>query len=358
MPASLDIVDFIRQAGQNPVIDVRSEGEFRQGHIPGAINIPLFNNEERAKVGTIYKQIGRDKAIQLGYKIADPKKYDFLESVRAILHKSGKGTTQVLVHCWRGGMRSAKFSELLNENGISSVTLKRGYKAFRNYAHELFENVLPPILILGGETGSGKTEVLAKLEELGETIIDLEKLAHHKGSAFGALGQKPQPSTEHFENLLAIELFRITNQPGVKRIWIEDESRNIGIDQIPPAFWKKMKAAPILKLRLDKKVRVKRLVNEYGSFSKEELQQSIMKIYKRLGGQHVKNALECLERGELEKVVDISLTYYDRAYNYHHHERDKKDIIEIPCVDDKPDTNAQRLIDQANAIALQATPKG
>jgi tRNA 2-selenouridine synthase len=251
MSSSLPLQEFLRESEKIPVIDVRSPGEFTQGHIPGAYNLPLFNNEERAKVGTAYVQIGKEEAIRIGYELANPKTGSFLLEAGKISKEK-----KILVHCWRGGMRSAKFAELLNSHGFEARTLIKGYKAYRRFvldgfSHEKLQNV--KLLIIGGETGSGKTEILKHIAATGEQVIDLEALAHHKGSAFGALGEEPQPTYEHFENELSFALGKLDLS---KRIWLEDESRNIGRTQIPSALWEKMKEAPILRVTVPRKMRV------------------------------------------------------------------------------------------------------
>lgn len=318
---------------------MRSPGEFAQGHIPGAFNIPLFDDKERAVVGTAYVQIGREEAIRIGYEIANPKIGSYLKEVERIT-----GSENVLVHCWRGGMRSSKFAQLLNEHGYKTHTLVHGYKAYRNLVLESFTRDAN-LFIVGGETGSGKTEILKNIAARGEQVIDLEAIAHHKGSAFGSLGEKPQPTYEHFENELSAAFEKLDRS---KRIWLEDESRNIGKTQIPPPLWEKMKSAPIFRVNVPKKMRIERLLKDYGSFSNEDLKASILKIQQRLGPQHVKRALEELEKGNLSEVADISLTYYDKAYNYNHEKRNMKNIFLIDCPTADASANAAKIIEFAS----------
>jgi tRNA 2-selenouridine synthase len=318
---------------------VRSPGEFEQGHIPGANNVPLFNNEERSKIGTVYVQIGREEAVKMGYELANPKIKLFLGQIEKIADSKN-----VLVHCWRGGMRSLKFAQLLNDHGYKTHTLSRGYKAYRNFVLESFTNNAE-ILIIGGETGSGKTEILKNIAESGEQVVDLEAIAHHKGSAFGSLGEKPQPSYEHFENELSAAFAKLDLS---KRIWMEDESRNIGRTQIPIALWEKMKAAPVYRISIPKKLRIERLLKDYGNFSKEDLRESILKIQERLGPQHAKQAMEELENGNLEEVANISLVYYDKAYNYNHEKRAMKNIFRIESVTADSMVNANKILEFVN----------
>lgn len=321
------------------MIDVRSPSEFNHGHIPNAHNIPLFSDEERAKVGTAYKQKGRKEAILIGFDFVGPKLSSFIEQTENIISVVQPST--ILVHCWRGGMRSGNFSHLLNVAGIKTFTLIKGYKAYRNFILNNFQREIN-LLIIGGETGSGKTEILKTLGEKGEQIIDLESLANHKGSAFGSLGEKPQPTQEQFENNLS---HRLSKLDFAKRIWLEDEAQNIGKCLLPNPLWEKMKLAPVLRVNVPKKFRIERLMNDYGKFSKQELADCILKIQKRLGPQHAKRALEELEKGNLIAVADITLTYYDKAYNYNHEKRNFKDVFTVDCENADVIPNAEKILE-------------
>jgi len=344
MNIPLPINDFLKEANTSPIIDVRSPSEFVQGHIPNAINVPLFDDIERARIGTAYKQIGKDTAIKIGYEIANPKIDAFLQKIK-LISSSYSNSNSILVHCWRGGMRSANFADLLVKNGYKTHTLIKGYKAYRNFTLEYFNNDFN-IMIVGGETGSGKTEILKHISQTGEQVIDLERIANHKGSAFGALGEIEQPTTEQFENYLCAEFLKMNSK---KRIWLEDESVNIGKVHIPAALWASMKKSPILRVSIPKSLRVKRLVEDYGTFSKDELKACVLKISKRLGGQHVAHALEELEKNNLDVVADITLNYYDKAYNYNHEKRMMKDVFVIECNSADPLVNAKKIIDYADS---------
>ncbi|MBK9737182.1 MAG: tRNA 2-selenouridine(34) synthase MnmH [Saprospiraceae bacterium] len=191
-----------------PMIEVRSPSEYIHAHIPGAISIPLFSDEERAVVGTIYKQESREAAIKTGSDYFGPKMRNIVEQVEMLTsnttHQSNK---TILVHCWRGGMRSGAIAWLLDLYGFKVYLLIGGYKKFRNWVLTQFD-IPYPFNVLAGYTGSGKTKLLTSLENQGFKIIDLEGLAKHKGSAFGNIGMPEQPSQEMLKNLLATELFR------------------------------------------------------------------------------------------------------------------------------------------------------
>ncbi|MBI3219706.1 MAG: tRNA 2-selenouridine(34) synthase MnmH [Bacteroidetes bacterium] len=303
MPLSLE--DFFRLRNSLPVLDVRSEGEYAQGHIAGAINLPILNNEERTIVGTTYKRKGPQEAIYEGFRLVGPRLKDIIQQAEKIA--AGQ---EVLVHCWRGGMRSNNFCQFIGMAKVKSQALKGGYKAYRQFAADYFKKPLQ-LTLIGGCTGSGKSEVLRELAKQGEQILDLEALANHKGSAFGSLMQPPQPTTEQFHNDLFEKLFQVDLS---KRIWIEDESITIGKVFLPPDFWSTMKASPLVQMDVPKEIRIQRLVNEYGPADKMEFLAAMDKITKRLGGQHYKAAKEKWLEGDMATTIDILLTYYDKYY--------------------------------------------
>ena len=319
--------EFLNKSEPLPLIDVRSPGEYQKGHIPGAHNIPLFSNEERAHVGTVYKKESKERAMELGYSYVAPK-LDWFISESNKVAPSGN----VAVHCWRGGMRSRSFAQHLKENGFRNVyVITGGYKAFRNYALEAFKTDAE-ICVLGGYTGSGKTHILNVLKEMGEQVIDLETLARHKGSAFGGIGMGAQPTIEQFEN----DLFWIWKELDYsKTIWLEDESHRIGNVNIPMSFFVNMRSSPVIFIDIPKEERIKQLVKEYAQADNKKLADSIVRISKRLGGLNTKNALDHLDKGSYSEVAMITLNYYDKFYLKRIQEREDDSVymLEIAKLD-------------------------
>ncbi len=308
MTEPISVEEFLEKSRTIPVADVRTPAEYEKGHIPGAFLFPLFNNGERAEVGTLYVQEGRPAAVLKGLQLAGPR----LEAMaRRGLEIAGGGS--LLLYCWRGGMRSQSVAWLMEKVGIRCYTLENGYKAYRNHLLGFFNNIPPTIHVLGGLTGSGKTERLLQMAAAGEQVIDLEGLANHKGSAFGNLGNPPQPSTEHFQNLL----FRAFSQMDPSRpVWLEDESRNVGRCSLPDGLWEKMQQARFFLLETSREERINRLMKEYACFDPALLETSIFKIQKRLGFDQCQKAVEACRSGHIQTALEICLAYYDKSYTY------------------------------------------
>ena len=335
MAIILETAEFLNLAKIIPVVDVRTPAEFEKGRIPGAHNIPIFSNEERAIVGTKYKRAGKDSAVLKGLELVGPKLSVYVKAAKRIATNK-----EILVHCWRGGMRSGSMAWLFETAGFKVYLLEGGYKAYRNYIRNQFNNTAN-LIVLGGMTGSGKTEVLNEMQKLGAQILDLEGIAHHKGSVFGALGQTNQPTNENFENLLAREWLEFDIQ---QPIWVEDESKSIGSVWINDTLFKRMRESDVIKMHVPKSERIKRLVSEYAYFETEILAQMITKIQKRLGGQNVKLAFESLESGDYKTVADITLAYYDKAYNFGLSKREGQKIHPLELGKDNPAENAAKVL--------------
>jgi tRNA 2-selenouridine synthase len=328
MVKQINIERFFDLTETIPVIDVRSPKEFEHAHIPGAINLPLFSNEERARVGICYKNEGRQAAVLLGLEIAGPKLAYF-----ALKAQELSVNNQLVIHCWRGGMRSSSMAWLFGTLGIKTFVLEGGYKAYRRFIKNRFAEKAN-FIVLGGLTGSGKTEILKELAKMGQQVIDLEDLANHKGSAFGALGQNAQTSTEQFEN----NLYEIWKTLDLNRpIWIEDESKTIGKIGVPDELYWKIRNATVIAVDLPVNERLSYLLREYGDFSANELKESLTKIKKRLGGKDFTIAVEAIANDNIESAAVIALNYYDKAYRYGLSKRNTEKVhhIELNSIDHK-----------------------
>jgi tRNA 2-selenouridine synthase len=338
------------------LLDARSPSEYKQAHIPGAFNLPLLDDEQRQQVGITYKQRGKEAAVIKGFDLAGGHFGQFIKKAKELLPKeTAKSQTTtpnstlpaIYLYCWRGGLRSRIMSWVLNMGGINVILLENGYKAYRNRALEILERE-KKIIILGGKTGCGKTEMLTHLRNAGEQVICLETFANHRGSAFGALGMKPQPRNEHFENLLAEEWEKLDeNRP----VWIENESQSIGSIVLHKTFFEKMRTAPVVEMEVDKPFRIKRIIAEYGKFPLQDLIDNTKKIEQRLGGQKTSDAIAALQSGNLEKWIDEILYYYDKAYQHGIDTRSKNTVVQIKISEnDSPEVSTQKLMETGRKI--------
>lgn len=362
----VSITEFLTLAQSFPVLDVRSPGEYLHAHIPGAYSLPLFTDEERKVVGTAYKQESKQIAIKIGLKYFGVKMAQMVEEVEQLIKDLQPKTKQkqtaistefqpatVLVHCWRGGMRSAGVAWLLDLYGFQVYTLAGGYKGYRGWVLQQFEKEYP-IKIVGGYTGSGKTEVLKALAAKGEVVIDLEGIANHKGSAFGSLGLPPQPSQEQFENILAGELqmalakCNVKDAGGIhKTIWMEDESQRIGHVNIPTVLFQHMRKKQVCFLNIPFESRLDYINTHYGKFERANLVNAVIRIKKRLGGLETKTAINYLIEDNTKEAFRVLLHYYDKLYGKSletNRENIAAQVKKIECekVDDVE--NAEKLI--------------
>ncbi|MGN6266746.1 MAG: tRNA 2-selenouridine(34) synthase MnmH [Ginsengibacter sp.] len=326
----IDVERFLELSQSFPVLDVRSPAEYMHAHIPGAFPVPIFTDEQRKIIGTAYTRQSRQIAVDHGLNYFSERMKIIPGEVEKIYidkkQKDDAGKT-FLVHCWRGGMRSEAVAWLLNLYGYKIYLLRGGYKSFRRWVLAQFEKPYQ-LNILGGFTGSGKTEVLKELAANGEKVIDLEAMAQHKGSAFGSLGEVLQPGAEMFENLLAVQLWNISlkdDKPGP--IWLEDESAHIGTVGIPKPFWLQMRQSQLFFLDIPFEKRLDYIVKTYGVFESESLIECVLKIRKRLGGLETKNVLQFIEQGNVRDAFSILLKYYDKMYAQSLLNRDNLDSL-------------------------------
>jgi tRNA 2-selenouridine synthase len=251
---------------------------------------------------------------------------------------------QLLLHCWRGGMRSASMAWLFETYGIKCSVIIGGYKSYRHYIREYLS--LPfNLVVIGGFTGTGKTEILSIFSDLNYQVINLEELAHHKGSAFGHLGEKQQSTNEQFENDVFTKLYGLDIK---KPIFVEDESSSIGRNIIPPELFKTISVSRLIFTDMDRELRIRRLVEDYGSFTKQELKECIEKISKRLGGYNTQMAISSLDEGKFEIAAGISLQYYDKAYKFGLLQKKNSEIIEILFESSDSITNANKVLNVLN----------
>lgn len=330
------------------IFDARSPSEYRHAHIPGALNLPLLDDEHRKIIGTLYKQAGREAAVLKGFDLVGPKFGDLVREAKSMveIHYNSPSSSEpirglndqreITVYCWRGGMRSGILSWVLGLAGFKVTLLKGGYKAYRNKVLETLQSPRK-LVIVGGKTGSGKTELLGALRAKGEQVIDLEALVNHKGSAFGALGQDEQPSVEQFENELAT-LWESIDPDRI--LWLENESRSIGKVKLNDAVYELMRKAPVIEVNVSLNRRKQRILDDYGVFSKELLAECTSRLQKRLGGLRTQQALSALEENRMNDWLDILLQYYDKTYGHGNSLRSSDSIHTV----DWPDEMSSEMI--------------
>jgi tRNA 2-selenouridine synthase len=293
-------------------VDVRTPAEFAEATIPGAVNVPLFSNTERAEIGTVYKQQGKKVARKLGIQKVAPRIPALIEQVEAACQLQDG---PLIVFCWRGGMRSLAMASFLQLAGLPARQLIGGHKAFRRMVHDYFmRNQWPPIYVLRGLTGVGKTRVLNELAERGLPVIDLEGLANHRGSAFGALGLQPQPSQKMFEALL---WDRLEQLQGSSYLATEGESRHVGRVLVPPRFHQAMQTQVSLWLEATLDTRVGIILDDYPARDqlRDQFLHPLQALKERLGKQTVAELTQLLEQGQWERLVrELMVRYYDPLY--------------------------------------------
>ena len=338
MIRAITIKDLIALQGNVPLADVRTPAEFAHGHMPGAFNLPIFSNEERVEVGTTYKQQGKEAAILLGFDLTGSKWSGFVRQALEIA--PGK---KIALHCWRGGMRSGAMAWALDLYGFEVSLVKGGYKSYRRWVLEQFEEKYP-LLVIGGKTGSGKTKILHQMQLLGEQMIDLEEIAQHQGSSYGTMNKLVQPTQEQFENNLADQLAKLDKQ---RKIWIEDESLTIGKRFIPKPLWNQMEAARLIDIKVPDEQRVQTLVQEYGVLDKDFLVECTERIHKRLGPEQTKKAVAAIREGRMSEFIQLVLVYYDKTYRTGLSRRHASQVFPIALENNDLMQSARQILDLA-----------
>ncbi len=314
----IGVTEFLNRC--DPLLDARSPSEYAQGHIPHAVNLPILDDAMRKRVGITYAQQGRQAAVREGFRVTSSWLPELSLQIEALaIHRC------IRVYCWRGGMRSAALAFLADLLGMDSLLLEGGYKFYRRLAHSYFTKPWK-LIVLGGMTGSGKTELLHLLRVAGQQVLDLESLAAHKGSVFGHLGQSPQPSTEYFENLIFEQLYGFNPE---QVVWVEDESITLGRCFIPRPFFEQMQKAPLVWIERDRESRAKRLTEEYKGHDKNELMTSVDKIARRLGLQKAAQIKQLIAEESFADAALLLLDYYDKTYSLCVSKRDFNKIFRI-----------------------------
>lgn len=288
-------------------VDVRTPAEFEQGHVVGACNLPLFNNEERAEVGTLYARSGKNAALERGLDLVGPRLSRILRKGKALSQKG-----KLMLYCWRGGMRSASVAWLLRLENIELEVYPGGYKAYRNAFSTLLSEDWK-IVVLTGPTLCGKTEILKEMARLGQQVLDLEGMANHKGSAFGGLGQESQPNNEQFSNHLHYLMEKFDPS---RILWCEAESLNMGKVTLPQEFYTLIAQAPCVWIEKSREERIRRAMNEYGAMPEEALVSCFEKIRKRIGNDTADRCIAQIRNHDIASAVPPALDYYDKAYLY------------------------------------------
>jgi tRNA 2-selenouridine synthase len=341
-PQIIDAEKFIALGKDKIVLDVRSPKEYAEGHIPNAVSFPLFDDNERAVVGTLYKNDGKFDAIIKALEFVGPKMVNIVKCAKEMTN----GKNELLLYCWRGGMRSNSVAWLLQTAGFRVSILEGGYKSYRNFILTEISRQRKYI-VLGGMTGSGKTAYLQQLKEKKQQVIDLEALACHKGSAFGQISDLVQPTTEYFLNLLYEQISLFDEN---KIIWMEDESRSIGRVNLPEIFYKNFRESPLIVMHVSLEKRVENLVSEYTVNDKNFLIECFKKIERKLGGQHLKSALQAIDESDFHKAAAIALYYYDKAYQMGLKFKDTEKVYNFTPVSDNIDINVSELLQFSNNI--------
>jgi len=297
-------------------VDVRAPLEYNEDHVPGAVNLPIFNDEERKEVGTLYKMAGRESAVKRGSEIGGKRISEIISPLAEIQDRD------IVIYCARGGMRSGAVSSLINSLGIKTYRIINGYKSYRKYVMEQLGSmkIKPQIFILQGLTGAGKTEIIRRMTN----TVDIEEMAGHRSSLFGGIGLR-QNSQKYFETLLLARLDELKSQPYVI---IEGESRKVGNLHIPDNIFSQMKEALIILIDTPIKRRIEIIKKEYAGFNEDEkILNTVNSMRNKLGNKKTGDLIEFYKRGDIDSFIEILLLdYYDKLY---HHSLDKYEYIGV-----------------------------
>lgn len=337
------------------IIDVRSEAEYTEDCIPKAINLPVLNNEERDRVGTIYKQISTFAARKIGASLVAQNIAYHLSS-----HFADKEEDYCpLIYCWRGGQRSHSLALVLSQIGWRVTVLEGGYQTYRASVREQLATLPQQFnyTVLCGLTGTGKTQILQRMSQQGMQVLDLEKLARHRGSLLGQEWDDrlaSQPSQKYFESLLVRELQQCDR---AKTIWIESESHKIGKNYLPQELWHKMKQSPCLEVRLPLEKRVTGLLEQYPHFTEHPdiLKEKLQRLKSCYGKEKLQQWFDWCDRKQWRRLVeDLLLYHYDPAYQRSLSRlfQPAKQAIDLEDLSDRNmDEMIQKIINEFSAIS-------
>ena len=306
----IEVEDLFREKDYI-LVDVRSPSEFSEFHIPGAINLPLFEDEEKRWIGFIYRSQGEKEAIEEGRKIGESKLHLLYRTFKEL----SSGNRPVVVYCWRGGMRSKEVCSVMSHMGLSLCRLRGGYRAYRNYILSRMRKILRKVrcVVITGRTGTGKTRLIEMLKGDSYPALNLEKLAKHRGSLFGRVGIKEKVSQKMFDSLLFEELNKLA-QPF---LILEDESRRIGNIHLPLELWEAKQRGTFVEIVLPLEERVRIILEDYTSTQnwQEEARKALSRLKRYLGPQKSGEAFRLFEQGRYEELVEYLITHhYDRRY--------------------------------------------
>ena len=294
------------------IIDVRSPAEFALDHIPGAINLPVLNNEERIEIGTLYKQVSPFAAKKLGAAYVSRNIANHLESSLIDFPREWRP----LIYCWRGGERSGAFTHILNRVGWKAMQLQSGYQGFRRVVIDGLDQAAKDFSfqVIAGMTGSGKTRILQEIGALGQQILDLEGLAIHRGSVLGNEPNIEQPSQKGFET----NLWNALNQLDPNKIvFVESESKKVGGLHIPDPLMERIREGQCIELRSGTATRVSWLLREYRHFlaNPESFKQKLGLLTSRYGKVQISKWHEAIDAGDFESLVEeLLVMHYDPSY--------------------------------------------
>ncbi len=310
MPFRVSSLTDLLDHGRDMLIDVRSPAEYAEDHVPGAVSLPVLSDEERARVGTIYVQEEPFRARKIGAAIVARNAAAHLEGPLAEM----PGGWRPLIYCWRGGQRSGSFASILSQIGWRAETVEGGYRSWRSaVVQRLYHEVWPcPVVLLDGNTGSGKTDLLARVAARGAQVVDLEGLARHRGSLFGNVGE--QPSQKWFETELAVASLRLDPR---RPLLVEAESSKIGERLVPPALWKAMRGAPRISISAPVSARVDYTIGAYADLAEDRcrLDSVIVALKPLAGGETVARWRSLAAEGELAQLVtELLELHYDPRY--------------------------------------------